>query len=103
MTQTRWYKEAREATKFTSAATAKSMLANDAPGGDEALLKDGWTQDRPVGWVEPKLKQSESEILQEAFAEIEVLKKAGDILSAENEELKTKLAAALKKGIKKSR
>ena len=89
MTQTRWYKPSRKATKFELAAPAQSMLANDAPGGDETLLKDGWTLDKPDGYVEPTAEQTQAEKLEDANAEIRDLKK--------------KLAAETKKGSKNSR
>ena len=37
----------------------KSMLANDVPGSAEALEKDGWTTDKPKGYVtQPTIEES---------------------------------------------
>lgn len=76
MSKTRWYKAATDSRK------AKSMLANDGDGVDEVLTNDGWSKDKPEGYVEPELERTSGEMLSQAMDEIERLQaKVADLES----------------------
>ena len=69
MSKTRWYKAAKAGVR----AEAKSMLANDGEGVEEALINDGWSKDKPEGYVEADPQRSTDEMLTEALDLIETL------------------------------